>query len=82
MKIKEEQLNTIRNQQEELHKLLNEIGILEANKHALLHKISDVNKNIDDTKKSLEKEYGAVNINLEDGSYKPIEEEAVEPVTA
>ena len=78
MKIKKEQLKIIKKQQQDLGKLLNDIGYLEANKHALLHELADVNKEIDEFKNELEKEYGHVNINLEDGSYTKIEKEAEE----
>ena len=80
MKIKEEQLTTIKEQQLKLNELLNQIGVLEANKHGLLHELAGVNKDIEDYKSVLEKEYGAININLEDGTYTDIEEET--PVAA
>jgi len=80
MKIKEEQLATIKEQQIKLNELLNQIGVLEANKHGLLHELAGVNKDIEDYKSVLEKEYGAININLEDGTYTDIEEET--PVAA
>ena len=81
MKIKEDQLKTIKKQQETLNELLNKIGILEANKHSLLHEMAGVNKEIEEYKQVLEKEYGAININLEDGTYTEIEQEEV-PVAA
>lgn len=80
MKIKEEQLTKIKEQQVKLNDLLNQIGVLEANKHGLLHELAGVNKDIEDYKAVLEKEYGAINIDLKDGSYKEIEEEV--PVAA
>jgi hypothetical protein len=75
MKIKEEQLKKIQEQQAAVTKILNEVGYLEANKHGLLHELAGVNESIEDFKKELEEEYGAVNINLEDGSYTAIEKE-------
>ena len=74
-KIKEEELKTIKEQQEELSNLLSNIGVAEAQKHALPHEIVEVNKKIEKTKGELEKEYGAVNINLEDGTYTEIKED-------
>ena len=82
MKITEEQLTTIKEQQLKLNELLNQIGVLEANKHGLLHELAGVNKDIEDYKSVLEKEYGAININLEDGSYTEIEQEEETPVAA
>ena len=78
MKIKEEQLKKIQEQQAAVTKILNEVGYLEANKHGLLHELAGVNQQIEDFKGELEKEYGAVNINLEDGTYTAIEKEEEE----
>ena len=81
MKIKEEQLTKIKDQQEKLNELIHNIGLLESQKHGLLHEIAKVNVDIEEYKQELEKEYGAININLEDGTYKEIEEEET-PVAA
>ena len=70
-----EELKTIKEQQLELSTIVNQIGQLEANKHSLLHKIAGINEGIEDTKKQLEETYGAININLEDGTYTEIEKE-------
>ncbi len=75
MKIKEDQLKKIQEQQAAVTKILNEVGYLEANKHGLLHELAGVNEGIEKNKKELEEEYGAVNINLEDGTYTAIEKE-------
>ena len=76
-KIKQDQLETIRTQQKELNTLLNNIGVLESQKHSLLHKLADVNKSIDEFKTELFNEYGNVNINIEDGSYAEMGSEEV-----
>jgi len=70
-----EELKTIKEQQLELSTIVNQIGQLETNKHSLLHKIAGINEGIEDTKKQLEQTYGAININLEDGTYTEIEKE-------
>ena len=75
MKIKEEQLNKIKDQQEKLNELIHNIGLLESQKHGLLHEIAKVNVDIEEYKQELEEEYGAININLEDGTYTKIEED-------
>ena len=75
MKIKEEQLKVVQNQQRELNAIMHEVGVLEAQKHGLLHKFADINRDVEDVKSELEKEYGAVNINLETGEYTEIEKE-------
>lgn len=74
-KITEGQLEKIVSQQKDLNMLLGNIGVLETQKHSLLHQIAELNKSIEDFKAELEAEYGAVNINLEDGSYTAITEE-------
>ena len=73
MKIKEEQLKKIQDQQTKTANILNEIGFLETKKHGLLHEIAALNDDVNDFKVELEKEYGAVNINLEDGTYTVVE---------
>ena len=76
--ITQEQLSKIVDQQKDLQALLANIGILESQKHGFLHQLGELNKAIEDFKGELEAEYGAVNINLEDGSYTEIEKPVVE----
>ena len=73
MKIKEDELLLIQEQQKQLSELINNIGILETQKHGLLHDIAGANKEIEDYKEVLEAEYGAINISVEDGTYTEIE---------
>ena len=75
MKIKEEELKVIQDQQQKLNELVHNTGLLESQKHGLLHDIAEVNKEVENYKQVLEKEYGSVNINLEDGSYTKIEKD-------
>tara|TARA_R100000541_G_scaffold5579_1_gene13016 strand:+ start:131 stop:382 length:252 start_codon:yes stop_codon:yes gene_type:complete len=77
MKIKEEELKLIQEQQKKLNELISNIGVLETQKHGLLHEIAGVNKDIEEYKEVLEAEYGQVNISLEDGTYTEIEKEDV-----
>ena len=44
-------------------------------KHALLHKQAGLNQEIEDFKAELEKEYGAITIDIETGSYTEIVKE-------
>jgi hypothetical protein len=71
--ITQEQLKTIVKHQKELTSILTNIGILESQKHGLLHQVAEVNKDAEEFKNVLQEEYGAININLEDGSYTLIE---------
>ena len=74
-KITDEQLDKINKQQAALNTLLNKIGIVESNKHALLHDLGSLNKEIEEFKFELEKEYGSVNIDLQTGEYSKIEKD-------
>jgi len=73
-KIKEDQLSTIVRHQKDLNTILTNIGVLESQKHSMLHQLADINKTAEEFKNELQKEYGAVNISLEDGTYTPIED--------
>jgi hypothetical protein len=77
MKIKEEQLEKIQDQQAKINNILNEVGYLESRKHGLLHDLASINKDVEDFKVELEKEYGHININVEDGTYTDVEKEEV-----
>ena len=74
-KIKKEELETIKNQQQQANDYLHKLGYLEAQKHMILHQVADLNQEIEEYKIVLEKEYGSININIEDGSYTEIEKE-------
>lgn len=80
-KIEEKELTTIREQQQKVEEIINRVGYVEAEKHALLHELGETNRAINETKKSLEEKYGAIEINMTDGSYTEIEQEET-PVAA
>jgi len=77
-KISEEQLTKVRDQQQKLNEGLRTLGVLDVQKQNLRNQIEEVSKEIEETKAELEKEYGQVNINLEDGTYSEIEKEDAE----
>ncbi len=74
-KITEEELKKVQELQGQMNQALSQVGLIEAQKHGLLHSIADLNKDVEDNKKVLEEKYGQVQINLEDGSYTEIKEE-------
>ncbi len=74
-KIKKEQLEKIQDQQTRLQSILTDIGVIEVRKHEALHAQAAVSQEIQAAKKELEEEYGAVTIDMSDGSYTLIEEE-------
>lgn len=73
--ITKEQLVKIQEQQKELTNLLKDIGFVEVQKHALLHKQAGLNQDIEEFKAELEKEYGAITIDIETGNYTEIKKE-------
>jgi|TARA_R100001460_G_scaffold29831_2_gene59112 hypothetical protein len=75
-KIKKEELEVVTSIKKELDGVVSEIGILETQKHALLHKVAEVNESLAKEKKSLEEAYGKISIDLETGEYTEITEEA------
>jgi hypothetical protein len=75
MKIKEDELLLIQEQQKQLNESIQSIGMLETQKHSLLHDIAKTNGDVEEYKEVLEAEYGAIEINLEDGSYTKIDVE-------
>jgi len=75
-KIKKEELEKVVSIKKELDKVISEIGVLETQKHALLHKVAEVNESLAKEKKTLEEAYGKISIDLETGEYTEITEEA------
>ena len=74
-KITDKQLETLQDHNTKLSEIITQIGVLESNKHALLHEIAGVNKDLEEFKKDLEGEYGAINIDMSTGEYTIIEKE-------
>jgi predicted nucleic acid-binding Zn-ribbon protein len=75
-KIKQEELEKVVSIKKELDGLVSEIGVVETQKHALLHKVAEVNESLAKEKKLLEDAYGKISIDLETGEYTEITEEA------
>lgn len=73
-KITKEELEKVVEEQKEVNTLLNQLGVLESNKHIVLHRLDKLNEKVEETKAMLENKYGPVNINLEDGTYTEIED--------
>ena len=75
-KIKDEELKQIIDDQNELQKMLSQVGVLEAQKKQVLDAVLAKSDEVEKFKAELEKEYGKISINLKDGSYEVIEDEA------
>jgi len=74
-KIKQEQLDEIVGLQTKLNEIISNIGVLETQKHSLLHDVAGVNKDIEEFKAELEKEYGAISVDLKTGEYTEIQKD-------
>ena len=75
MRITDEELELIRNQQTKIAQIKQDIGTLELRKHEVMGIMLDVNQEVEETKATLEEKYGRVNINLDDGTCTAIEVE-------
>ena len=71
-KVTKEQLEKIQDQQEKLRNVLTDIGVIEVRKHEALHAQAVISQKIEENKKELEKEYGAINVNMATGEYTEI----------
>ena len=77
-KIKEEQLKDLQGKVSVIQQIQGQIGNIEGQKHLLLHQLVSAQEDLQKMQGELEKEYGKVSINIQDGSYEEIVEEAVE----
>tara|TARA_R110002012_G_scaffold38179_5_gene106617 strand:- start:155 stop:436 length:282 start_codon:yes stop_codon:yes gene_type:complete len=66
-KVTAEQLEQIQTTVSTINKAQNEIGGLEVKKHQLMHAIGGEEKKLSDLQAELIKEYGTVNININNG---------------
>jgi len=78
MRITDEELELIREQQTKIAQIKQDIGTLELRKHEVISIMLDVNQEVEETKTKLEEKYGRVNINLDDGTYTDVEKEETE----
>ena len=76
-KITQEQLEELQGYVGKLNNAASQIGNLELQKHQLQHVAAEVQSDLNKFQTKLEEKYGKVQINIQDGTYKPIEEEEV-----
>ena len=72
-KITKEELTLLQEQDQRKRAILNDMGLLQTQVHTLSHLFAQLNQEIEDNKKVLEDKYGEINIELSDGSIKPVE---------
>lgn len=76
-KISQEHLEELQKSVSNINQVALQIGNLELQKHALLHQGVELQSDLQKFQTKLEDKYGKVSINIQDGSFKPIEEEKV-----
>lgn len=74
-KITEEELKTLQEQEGQKNAIKHDLGLLETQKHTLLHMFAEIQSKQEESKKELEEKYGKINVDLKDGSYEIIAEE-------
>ena len=72
--ITEDELKKVTDLQTELQSYLANIGVLEVQKAKAIYQVNMLEKDMDQVKKDIEATYGAININLTDGTYEEIKE--------
>ena len=75
MKITDQELETLQEQEKKKNAIAHDLGALESRKHKLLHLLDDVIEHQEMTFESIEESYCKININLETGEYTEITEE-------
>ncbi len=75
-KISEEHLKELQQKVGAIQNLQTQIGGLEIQKHSALHTLAGEQEALKVLQDTFEKEYGKVSINIQDGSYEEIVEEA------
>jgi|TARA_R100000908_G_C3647847_1_gene81019 hypothetical protein len=74
-KIEEKELEVLQEQEKKKGAILHDLGLLDTQRHSLMHIYADLMKEQQDSKTELEEKYGKININLSDGSFEEIKEE-------
>jgi uncharacterized protein YoxC len=77
-KITEEQLKQLQELVGTINNAQSQLGGIEMQKHQLLHQVTEVQAKLNEAQAELEKEYGKVSINLQDGTISREAEEVVE----
>lgn len=75
-KITKEELESLSESEKKFSAIKFDLGTLEVQKHNLLHVFAQIQEESNKAKKVLEDKYGKINIDLKDGTYEDIVEEA------
>ena len=75
MQLEEQFLTELREQESKKQAILHDLGVLETQKHNLLHAFANIQGEQEKTKTAIEDKHGKINVNLEDGSFEKIDGE-------
>lgn len=75
MKITDQELEILKEQEKKKNAIAHDIGALELRKHKLLNLLDEIIEHQEMTFEDIEESYGKININLENGEYEEIKEE-------
>ena len=76
-KITQEQLEELQGYVGKLNNAANQIGNLEMQKHQLQHAAAEINNDLNKFQQKLKEKYGDIQINIQDGTFKPVEEQEI-----
>lgn len=74
--ITEQELKDLQEQEQKKTAIVHDLGVIELQKHDLLHVFAAIQQQQAETKKALEDKYGKINVDLKSGEYTEIVEEA------
>jgi len=66
-KIKEQELEKLQGLVQKLNSVITDLGVLETQKHTLLHAYSEIDSELGEFKKELNESYGDASINISTG---------------
>lgn len=75
-KITDKQLKDLQEKVGAIQNLQSQIGGIEAQKHMALHQLLQVQDDLQKLQVTLQDEYGKINVNIQDGTYEEVVEEA------
>jgi len=75
-KITDEQLTTLQQHVSKINQAQLQLGQAEATKFDIIAMLPNLRKELQEFQQELEKEYGKVNVNIQDGTYEDLPEQA------
>jgi hypothetical protein len=74
-KLSKSELKEFKEQEQKKQAILHDLGLLTTQSHTLSHMFAELAMKQEQSKKELEKKYGNIEVNLQDGTFKLITDE-------